>query len=88
MAQDHNDIYSIVERLAILEGRISPTSVKYSLNAQQRSVPQMPALFKPKTQKILGGDADAKNPVAGYSFGDDIQDQREPVEEAEVIEDV
>jgi hypothetical protein len=48
----------------------------------------MPALFKPKTQKILGGDADAKNPVAGYSFGDDIQDQREPVEEAEVIEDV
>ena len=88
MAQDHNDIYSIVERLAILEGRISPTSVQYSLNAQQRSVPQMPALFKPKTQKILGGDADAKNPVAGYSFGDDIKDQREPVEEAEVIEDV
>ena len=88
MAQDHNDIYSIVERLAILEGRISPTNVKHGLNAQQRSVPQMPALFKPKTQKILGGDADAKNPVAGYSFGDDIQDQREPVEEAEVIEDV
>ena len=88
MAQDHNDIYSIVERLAILEGRISPTSVQYSLNAQQRSVPQMPALFKPKTQKILGGDADAKNPVARYSFGDDIQDQRQPVEEAEVIEDV
>ena len=88
MAQDHNDIYSIVERLAILEGRITPASVKHGLNAQQRSVPQMPALFKPKTQKILGGDADAKNPVAGYSFGDDIQDQREPVEEAEVIEDV
>ena len=88
MAQDHNDIYSIVERLAILEGRITPTNVKHGLNAQQRSVPQMPALFKPKTQKILGGDADAKNPVAGYSFGDDIQDQREPVEEAEVIEDV
>ena len=88
MAQDHNDIYSIVERLAILEGRISPTNVKHGLNAQQRSVPQMPALFKPKTQKILGGDADAKNPVAGYSFGDDIQDQRQPVEEAEVIEDV
>ena len=88
MAQDHNDIYSIVERLAILEGRITPTNVKHGLNAQQRSVPQMPALFKPKTQKILGGDADAKNPVAGYSFGDDIQDQRQPVEEAEVIEDV
>ena len=29
----------------------------------------MPALFKPKTQKILGGDADAKNPMSGYMVG-------------------
>lgn len=69
MAQDHNDIYSIVERLAILEGRITPTSVKHGLNSQQRSVPQMPALFKAKTQKILGGDPNAKNPMSGYAVG-------------------
>jgi len=69
MAQDHNDIYSIVERLAILEGRITPANVKHGLNTQQKSVPQMPALFKPKTQKILGGNPNAKNPMSGYAVG-------------------
>jgi hypothetical protein len=84
MAQDHNDIYSIVEKLAILEGRITPTTVKHGLNAQQRSVPQMPALFKPKTQKILGGNADAKNPMSGYMVG-----SSESVDnDQEVVEDV
>lgn len=29
----------------------------------------MPALFKPKTQKILGGDASAPNPMSGYMVG-------------------
>ena len=84
MAQDHNDIYSIVEKLAILEGRLTPTSVKHGLNSQQRSVPQMPALFKPKTQKILGGDADAKNPMSGYMVGSD--ESAEP--NKEMVEDV
>ena len=83
MAQDHNDIYSIVEKLAILEGRLTPTSVKHGLNSQQRSVPQMPALFKPKTQKILGGDADAKNPMSGYMVGSDesVESNKEMVED-------
>ena len=84
MAQDHNDIYSIVEKLAILEGRLTPASVKHGLNSQQRSVPQMPALFKPKTQKILGGDADAKNPMSGYMVGSD--ESAEP--NKEMVEDV
>ena len=84
MAQDHNDIYSIVEKLAILEGRLTSTSVKHGLNSQQRSVPQMPALFKPKTQKILGGDADAKNPMSGYMVGSD--ESAEP--NKEMVEDV
>ena len=88
MAQDHNDIYSIVERLAILEGRITPASVKHGLNAQQKSVPQMPALFKPKTEKILGGNPSAKNPMSGYMVGDDVEDKRAPVEEAVATEDV
>ena len=81
MAQDHNDIYSIVERLAILEGRITPASVKHGLNPQQRSVPQLPALFKPKTQKILGGNPDAKNPMSGYMVGDDVENDKKSVEE-------
>jgi len=66
---EHNDIYSIVERLAILEGRITPSTVRHGLNAQQKSVPQLPALFRPKTQKILGGDPGAKNPMSGYAVG-------------------
>jgi len=78
---DHNDIYSIVERLAILEGRITPTTVKHGLNAQQKSVPQMPALFRPRTQKILGGNPNAKDPVSGYMFGDSVENDQEMVED-------
>jgi hypothetical protein len=73
-----------VEKLAILEGRITPTNVKKGLNAQQKSVPQLPALFKPKTQKILGGNANEKNPMAGYAVGG----CEESVNEAEMSEDV
>jgi hypothetical protein len=69
MATDHNSIHTIVEKLAILEGRITPASVTSGLNAQQKSVPQLPALFRPKTQKILGGDSNAKNPMGGYMVG-------------------
>lgn len=78
---DHNDIYSIVERLAILEGRITPTAARHGLNAQQRSVPQMPALFKPKIQKILGGNPDAKDPGSGYMFGDSVENDKEMAED-------
>jgi hypothetical protein len=89
MAQDHNDIYTIVEKLAILEGRITPTGVKKGLNPQQRSVPQMPALFKPKTQKILGGNPNAKNPMSGYMVGGDESVEREQAMlEADMAEDV
>jgi hypothetical protein len=92
MAQDHNDIYTIVEKLAILEGRITPSALpKKGLNAQQKSVPQLPALFKPKTQKILGGNPNAKNPMSGYAVGggaeESVDDDR-PVVEAEMAEDV
>jgi hypothetical protein len=89
MAHDHNDIYTIVEKLAILEGRITPTGVKKGLNPQQRSVPQMPALFKPKTQKILGGNPNAKNPMSGYMVGSDESVEREQAMlEADMAEDV
>lgn len=69
MAQDHNDIYTIVEKLAILEGRITPSAVKHGLNTQQKSVPQLPALFKPKSISVLGAKKDPKHPMAGYAVG-------------------
>lgn len=89
MAQDHNDIYSIVERLRLIEADLSPTSTKKGLTAQQKSVHQMPALFKPKTQKILGGNPNAKNPMSGYMVGSDESVEREEAMlEAEMAEDV
>jgi hypothetical protein len=86
-----NDIRDIIERLAILEGRITPTTVKHGLNPQQKEVPQLPALFKPKTQKILGGNPNAKNPMGGYMVGDSVdhdeEADKEVVEEAKVDEE-
>jgi len=92
MAHDHNDIYTIVEKLAILEGRITPATLpKKGLNAQQKSVPQLPALFKPKTQKILGGNPNAKNPLSGYAVGGGAEESARhdgTMVEAEMAEDV
>lgn len=82
-----NDIRDIIERLAILEGRVTPTTVKSGLNPEQKSVKQLPALFKPKTQKILGGDPDAKNPLGGWLVGDSVEREEEPLEEAKVDEE-
>jgi hypothetical protein len=80
-----DDIYSIVERLAILEGRITPTSVKSGLNSQQKSVPQLPALFKANGINVLGNKTDPKHPMHGYAVG-----SNESVElgEADVAEDM
>jgi len=60
MAQDHNDIYSIVERLRILEE---------GLDKNQRSVNQLSATFKPKTVAVLTAKTDPKNPMAGKMVG-------------------
>ena len=79
-----NDIRDIIERLAILEGRITPTTVKHGLNPQQKEVPQLPALFKPKTQKILGGNPNAKNPMSGYMVGDSVDHNEEA--DKEIVE--
>jgi len=60
MAHDHNDIYSIVERLRVLEE---------GLDKNQRSVNQLSATFKPKTVAVLTAKSDPKNPMAGKLVG-------------------
>ena len=60
MAQDHNNIYTIVERLRMLEE---------GLNANQRSVNQLGATFRPKTVAVLTAKTDPKNPMAGKMVG-------------------
>ena len=78
MAQDHNDIYSIVERLRILEE---------GLDKNQKSVNQLGATFKPKTVAVLTAKQDPKNPLGSKLVGDSVENDKESVEE-DVLEKV
>ena len=77
MTQDHNDIYSIVERLRVLEE---------GLDKNQRSVNQLGATFRPKTVAVLTAKTDPKNPIAGKMVGG--CEESEELDEAAVAEDV
>ena len=67
-----NDIRDIIERLAILEGRITPVDVKHGLNADQKSVKQLPALFKPKDiSPTLSKTPYQKHPMDGWLVGEE-----------------
>jgi hypothetical protein len=84
-------IYSIIERLALIEGKTTPVSVRHGLNAQQKSVGQLPALFKPHNiSPTLTKKPYQKNPLAGKLVGDSIEPRKSPLEEAmqEVEEDM
>ena len=76
-----NDIRSILDRLATVEGRLTP--------AQQR-VPQLPALFKPRHIRALGAKTDPAHPMAGYMVGDSVEPRKTALEEAmaEIEEDM
>ena len=74
MAQDHNDIYSIVDRLRVLEE---------GLDKNQRSVNQLGATFRPKTVAVLTAKRDPANPMGGKLVGG-----CEESEEKEMAEDI
>ena len=84
-----NDIRDIIERLAILEGRVTPTTVKSGLNPQQKSVPQLPALFKPKHISVLGAKKDPEHPMHDYAVGasESAESEEDVLEEAKVDEE-
>ena len=87
----NDSIHKIIERLALIEGRVSPVAVRHGLNTQQKSVPQLPALFKPRSiSPVLTSKHDPKNPMKGYMVGDSVEPARNPLEEAmqEVEEDM
>jgi len=80
VAQNHNDIYSIVERLRVLEE---------GLDKNQRSVNQLSATFKPKTVAVLTAKRDPKNPMAGKLVGGaESAEHEDPMLEADMAEDV
>ena len=76
-----NDIRSILDRLATVEGKLSPA---------QQKVPQLPALFKPKHIRALGSKTDPAHPMDGYMVGDSVEPRRTALEEAmaEIEEDM
>ena len=85
-----DEIYTIMQRLALIESTITPDNVTKGLNSQQRSVPQMPALFKmPDQGAVLGGDPNKKAPGAGYMVGssESVEADEEALEEAVTSED-
>lgn len=85
-----NDIKNILERLAAVEGKLTSTGVRHGLNTQQREVPQLPALFKPKHIRALGSKTDPAHPMDGYMVGDSVEPHGTALEEAmaEIEEDM
>lgn len=85
----NDSMHDIVKRLAVLEGRITPTYPSGSQNPQQKSVHQLPALFKPgKGGPILGGDPDKPAVTKGYLVGADESEEKEKaLEEAVATEE-
>jgi hypothetical protein len=85
-----NDIRDILQRLTAVEGKLTPVGVKSGLNKQQKSVPQLPALFKPHHIRALGAKTDPKHPMDGYMVGDSVEPRKTALEEAmeEIEEDM
>jgi hypothetical protein len=78
-----SDIRDIIDRLNLIEGSVTAAALPRSgLNAQQKSVPELPALFKPKNiSPVLGSKKDPKHPTAGYFVGGESQDMSHPQNE-------
>lgn len=79
----NHDIKSILERMAVLENKTTPVDVKHGLNQQQKSVNQLPALFKPKSASpVLGSNNDPEHPMHGELVGDSVEPKQNSLDEA------
>ena len=85
-----DDIANILKRLAVIESDITPAKTKHGLNAQQKSVPQLPALFKPENVSPVLGSNKQQKPFGKYMVGDDVEPTRPALAErmAEIDEDM
>jgi hypothetical protein len=74
-----DDIKNMLDKLRLLEGTVtSPALPKRGLNKQQKSVPELPALFKPKDiSPVLGSKKDPQHPTAGYFVGGESKEMSE-----------
>jgi hypothetical protein len=71
----NDDIGKILNRLRMIESDVTPVSVKHGLNPQQKSVPQLPALFKPENISPVLTNQTQKKPLGKNMVGD----SKEPV---------
>ena len=85
-----HDIRDILQRLTAVESKLTPASVKHGLNSQQKSVHQLPALFKPHGIRALGSKTDPQHPMHKELVGDSVEPDKTALEEAmqEVEEDM
>lgn len=82
-----SDIKNILSRLDQLsEANLTPVAVKKGLNPQQKSTPQLPALFKPHGISVLKNKTDPAHPTKKYFVGAESKEQ--PVHEAATTEDI
>lgn len=78
----------ILNRLSVLEGKITPTDPGQGLNPQQKSVKQLPALFKPgNISPTLSKKPYQKHPMDGWLVGEDQEEEEEALEEAQANEE-
>jgi hypothetical protein len=84
----NDDIAKILDRLRMIESDLTPVSVKHGLNKQQKSVPQLPALFKPENiSPVLGNDTQ-KKPLGKNMFGDSMKSSALARHMSEIDEDM
>jgi hypothetical protein len=82
------DIRSILERMAAIEGKLTPTVVKHGLNRQQQSVPQLPALLKPHKISVLTAPSDPQHPLKKYAVGSNESQQTHKSALEEAMQDI
>jgi hypothetical protein len=85
-----DDIANILKRLAVIESDNTPVGVKKGLNKQQKSVPQLPALFKPENISPVLGSNNQTKPLGKNMFGDSVRPVRSALAErmSEIDEDM
>ena len=66
----NKDVSSILDLIGQLsESVTTPVDVNHGLNAQQKSVPQLPAQARAKKTSVLAAKKDPRHPFAGYMVG-------------------
>ena len=70
-----SDIRDLLTKLSLIEGPVTPAALpKHGLNQQQRSVNQMPALFKSKKISVLDNPDYPEHPAKNHFVGGESKD--------------